>query len=196
MDYSKATDEQIKVIFDWEDGVSSRLLKGLYEEALNRRLFDSKILFWINNYFGSSHRAEQQTKLDIEDLLWIGYELGYEHIDRYKPIKPFARYWYTAFNSQMGTLIRRTNAQKRTADICPLDEAIEWTVPDSHNTELTAINRVYIESIMSQLRDTEKEIVMRRYEGYTYPEIAKMQGVSKGEMRKRVMLYQKRIKGA
>lgn len=195
MDYSKATNEQLKVILDWEEGVSSHLIRKLYEEVLDRRLMDSKITHWIYRYFGTKRRAEEQTRLTVEDLLWIGYELGHECIDRYKPIKPFTHFWYTVFTYKIRDIARDNKAQMRTAEIQPLDDMVEWSIPDSHDTEKTAINRVIIENIMNQLRDTEKEIVIKRYEGYTYPEIARMQGVSNGGMQKRVTLYKKRLQG-
>ena len=163
---------------------------------MNRRLFDYKIKNWIYNYFHFAKKAEKQTGMTTQDLLWICYEIGYEYIKSYKPEKPFVYYWNTIFINRVTHIVRGHTAQKRTGDVCSLEGMNEWTIPGGNNTEPIAISRVYIESVMNQLTDKEKEIVIKRYQGYTFKEIAAIQGMSVGCIQKRIFLYRKRLKGA
>ena len=196
MDYSKATDEQLKTIIEWDNDIPTHFLKELYEEVMNRRIYDDRIKRWIYKYFRYPRKAEEQTGVSVEDLLWICYEAGHESLKDYKPNQPFMVYWYSIFLNRLIGMIRKHTAQKRTGDVCSLEGMNEWTVPGGNHTEPIALNRVYIESIMNQLTDKEKEIVIKRYQGYTFKEIAAIQGMSVGCIQKRITLYRKRIKGA
>ena len=196
MDYSKATDDQLKTIIEWDEAVPTHLLKEVYLEAMSRQIYKNRIYHWILKYFRYQERAEQQTGLSIEDLFWICYETGHEYLKDWKPNKPFIFFWYSVFINKTIMIVRKHTAQKRTGDVCSLEGMEEWKVPGGNNTEPIAINRVYIESILNQLTDKEKEIVIKRYQGYTFKEIAEIQGMSKGCIQKRIELYRKRIKGA
>ena len=196
MDYSKATDEQIKVIIEWDTGIPTLLLKDVFEEAMRRKLFHKKITYFIYKQFKTTANTEKQTGLTIEDLIWICYEKGYENIDRFTPTKPFGAYWHTLITREIQTIARDRNAKKRSGNVCFLEDIDEWKIPGGNHTEPIAINRVYIESIMNQLTDIEKEIVIKRYEGYLYSEIGEMQGITKVGVIQRVKKYLERIKGA
>ena len=196
MDFTKATDEQIKSMIEEDVGVPTPLLKQVYEEAMKRQVFHKKIEYFIIKFFKNAPTAEWKTGLSIEELIWICYEIGYEFIDRYKPNKPFGALWHSVMVRKIKDIARDYNAQKRTGDVCSLDDMNEWRIPGGNHTEPIALQRVYIDTLMNQLTDTEKEIVIMRYQGYYMHEIGKKQGVSGSGIQKRIELYQKRLKGA
>ena len=196
MDYTKATDNQLKNIIEQDIGVPAHLLKGVYEEAMNRNLFRPKIVHLIIQRFGSAEKTERSTGLAVEDLLWICYERGYELIGRYELNKPFSSLWNTVMINEILLAAQKHNALKRTANVYSLEDTHEWAIPGGNHTEPIALARIQIEHLMSQLTETEKEIVIKRYQGYSLREIGKMQGISLGGVYKRIMLYKKRLKGA
>ena len=198
MNFIKATDQQIKTIIEGDVGVPTPLLKQAFEEAMNRNLFRPKIIYMIIQRFGSKEKTERSTGLTVEDLLWICYERGYEMIGRYdnELNKPFSSLWNTVMINEMLLAVQKHKALKRTADVYSLEDTYEWTIPGGNHTEPIALARIHIEHLMSQLTETEKEIVIRRYQGYSLREIGKMQGVSLSGVHKRIELYKKRLKGA
>ena len=196
MDFTKATDQQIKTIIEGDVGVPTPLLKQAFEEAMTRKLFDGKIKAHIITFFKNERNAEFLTGMFVEDLIWICYELGFEYMDNYKPVKPFGGFWYTVIVRRLRDITRDNNAQKRTGEVYSLEDTHEWNLPGYTHTESTALRRVYIDSLMNQLTDTEKEIVIMRYQGYYLREIGEKQGMSRGGIQKRIELYLKRLKGA
>lgn len=196
MNFTKATDEQLKTIIEWDSGIPTLLLKDAYEESVRRRVLDNKVCYWIIKYFKTKRNAECKTGLPLEDLLWISYELGFEIMDNYNPTHPFAAYWYTIIIRKMATLTRKNTAQKRTGEVYSLEQTNEWTIPGVTHVEHTVLNKIYFENLMNQLTEIEREIVIKRYEGYLYQEIANMQGISKQGLYKRIKVFQKRLKGA
>lgn len=198
MNFTKATDKQLKTIIEWDIGVPTHLLKEVYEEIMGRRILDNKIYTWIFSFFKSKANAETKTGMATEDLLWICYELGYEILDNYKPDLPFIAYWYRGAIRKIKDIARNNTRLKRSCNkTFSWDDMEDWKLPaGNNNTETTAINRVYIESLMSRLREVEKEIVIMRYLGYANREIGARQGVSRQEIENRMKRFRKRLKGA
>ena len=196
MNFTKATDEQIKTIIEWDIGVPTPLLKEAYEETVRRRVLDKKVCHWIIKYFKTKTNAERKTGLPLEDLLWISYQLGFECMGNYNPTHPFAAYWYTIITRKLTNIARMNTAQKRHGEVYLLEDMHEWTIPGVTHVEPTVLNKIFFENVMSQLTQKEKEIVIKRYQGYKNQEIADMQGISKQGMHKRIKVYQKRLKGA
>ena len=196
MDFTKATDEQIKNIIEEDVGIPTPLLKEVYEEAMKRNLFHSKIIYTIIKKFGTKENTERTTGLTIDDLVWIAYERGYEIIGRYKLTVPFAALWHTTIVNELSVIITRANAQKRKGNVYSMEDTYEWKSVGGYNTEPIAINRIRIEKIMDKLTETEKEIVLKRYQGYTMREIGEMLGVTKNGIMKRIILFQNRLRRA
>lgn len=198
MKLSKATKVQLKNILEWDHMVPAPLLWEVYEESVKREVHKRFVVSCILNLFGSPDRAERMTKMNLNELKWFCYEKGFEAIKKFSPGKrPFIALWSIFIRRALRDLARDLSAQKRTAEIISFDEAGDWSLPPaSHNTEKTALNRVYIESLLNHLTETEKEIALKRYEGYTLNEIADMQGITRSGIQRRIQLYVKRIKGA
>lgn len=197
MNISKATKEQIKNILEWDHMVPTPLLCEVYEESVKKEVHKRFVVSCILNLFGSPERAERLTKMNLNELKWFCYERGFEAVKKFTPgNRPFIALWSIYIRRHLKDLARDLSAQKRSAEIISLEQAGDWSLPPTaHNTEKTALNRVYIESLLNHLTDTEKEIAFKRYEGYTLNEIADMQGITKSGIQRRIQLYVKRIKG-
>ena len=196
MNFTKATDQQLKTIIESDTNVPAPLLKKAYEEAMGRKLFHKKIEYFIIKFFKNKATAERKTGLSIEELMWICYEVGHEFIERYKPDKPYGAFWYGTMLRKIKDIARDNNTQKRTGTVYSLEGTHDWIIPGGNHTEPIALQRVYIDSLMNQLTDIEKEIVIMRYQGYYLHEIGKKQGISRGGIQRRIENYQKRLKGA
>lgn len=197
MDYTRATDEQLINIIEWDIGIPTPLLKEVYEEVVKRRILDQTVFRWINSRYKSKVYAESLTGLALEDLLWIGYEVGYEIITNdYKPTHPFIGYWCKSYLYTLRNISATHKAEKRQAEVCSLEDIYEWKMPRGNHTERIALNRIYIESLMNQLSDTEKNMILKRYQGYSFKEIGEMYGLTQECTRKRIVRFQKRLKGA
>ena len=196
MNFTKATDEQIKTIIEGDVGVPTPLLKQAYEEAVRRRTLDKQVCNWIIKFFKTKTNAERKTGLPIEDLLWISYDIGFGNMRNYKPTHPFAAFWYRAIIRKMMTIAKKNTAQKRTGEVYSLEDTNDWKIPGFTHVEQTVLNKIYIENLLNQLTETEKEIVVKLYQGYLHREIAQMQGISKHGLYKRIRVYQKRLQGA
>lgn len=195
MNFSNATNEQLKNIIEWDEGCIGTLLYPIYEECVKRDLYDAFITGFLIKLFLSVQRAEKLTKMNYDELKWFSYEQGFEAMKKFKPgNRPFIALWSNVIKRGLIELVRKQNAQKRTAEIFNIDEMVLNIPMAHHDTEKTAINRVYIDSILNNLRPKEKEIVLARYQGYTLKEIGRMQGVSRSGIQKRINLYLKRLK--
>lgn len=197
MNLTKATKVQLKNILEWDHLVPSPLLREVYEESVKREVHKRFVVSCILNLFGSPERAERLTKMTLNELKWFCYERGFEAVKKFTPgNRPFIALWSIYIRRYLKDLARDLSAQKRSAEIISLEQAGDWFLPPAaHNTEKTALNRVYIESLLNHLTDTEKEIAIKRYEGYTLDEIADAQGITKSGIQRRIQLYVKRIKG-
>ncbi|MEH7392592.1 hypothetical protein [Bacillus sp. JJ1474] len=196
MNLTKASNQQLKNIIEWDEHCPTLLLYQIYEEAIKRDLYKYFIGGCLIKYFGTIQKAEIATKLSDDELKWYCYQKGFEALEKFEPgILPFTGLWGKYIKFAIRDLARDHRAQKRSAEIVDIDHVGHWVLPPAnHNTEKTALNRIHIESLMDRLRDYEKEIVLKRFEGYTLLEIANMQGVTKTGIQRRIQLYVKRLK--
>lgn len=198
MNLSKATNQQLKNIIEWDNQCPVILLSRIFEEAVNREVHKHFIIGCIIKFFGSKHKAEKSTKLTMDELKWLCYEKGFEALKVFQPgNRPFIALWSDFMRKALREEARTHKAQKRTAEIICIDKVGDWILPASHyNTEKTAMNRIHIESILNKMHPSEIEIALKRYEGYTLDEIGHMQGITKSGIQRRIQSYLKRIKGA
>lgn len=195
MNLSNSSNKQLKNIIEWDNHCPTILLYQVYEESVKRDLYRYFIVGCIIKFFRTSENAERMTKLTSDELKWLCYEKGFEALKIFKPgNRPFIALWSRFIKYTFRDLARDQKAQKRTAEIIDIDDVGDWILPQaSHNTERTALNRIYIQSLMDQLSDTEKEIATKRYVGYTLDEIAEIQGITKSGIQQRIRTYVKRL---
>jgi RNA polymerase sigma factor (sigma-70 family) len=198
MNVFKANNQQLKNIIEWDNDCPAPVLYQIYDEAVKRDIYKHFVIGCIIKFFRSTVRAERLTKMTIDELKWFCYEKGFEALDKFTPgNRPFIALWGFVIKYGIRDIARNHNAQKRSAEISQIDDIGDWILPQSHhNTEMTAINRVYINSLLTKLTRTEIEIVFMRYEGYTLDEVAFQQNITKSGIQKRIQLYLKKLKEA
>lgn len=196
MNITLASINQIKIIIEHDSDCPTNLLYQIYEESVKRDMYQTFILGCILKYFRTTMRAERLTKITVDELKWLCYEKGFEALEVFNPgNRPFIAVW-SHFIKRAFHEVKRTNeAKKRTAELIDIDDMI-IEVSDGRNTEKTAISRLYINSLFELMTDAEKQIAIKRYQGYTLDEIAAIQGVSKSGIQKRISTYVGRLKEA
>ncbi len=191
-----ATNEQLKTIIDWDSDCSIPLLYQVFEECVKRDLYKSMLKGYIINFFKSEKNAEKLTRMTMDELKWIAYEQGFVALKKFTPgNRSLLALWVVIVKRKLREIARDNQAQKRSAELVDIDEQFGGVPHPHYNTEQTALNRIRIESIMSELNDTEKEIVLLRYQGYTLLEIGNKQGVTVSGIQKRIKMYLKKIAG-
>lgn len=196
MDYTKATKQQLKNILEWDENIPAPLLPGVYEEAVRRDIFKAYLSGIIFRVFGTSENAEKSTRMTMDELRWAMYEKGFETVKAFKPgDKPFVRVWAFFSKRLLIGIFREQNAQKRTAEIIDIDSVGEWVLPSSwRNTEKAALDRIYVKTLIGHMTETEKEIFLKRAEGYTQKEIGQIQGISRTGVQKKINFFIDKVK--
>lgn len=189
------TKEQLKHIIEHDHQAPPGTLSAAYEESVRRETYKHFVIGCILKYFRTTERAERLTKMTTDELKWLCYEKGFEALKVYKPgNRPFIALWSVYIKRGLRDAHRTHQAQKRTAELVEYEGVRDWVLPSPDHTEKTVLDRLHIQEIFNQLRDHEKEIVLKRYEGFTMHEIAEMQGVTKPGMQKRIHLITKRLR--
>lgn len=195
MNLSKASNSQLQNILEWDEGCSNVLLYPIYEECVKRDSYNSFIIGFLIKLYGSTKKAEQLTRLSVDEIKWLSYEQGFKILKVFKPgNRPFIAAWSHVIKYKIQEIIRKQYAKKRTGEEINIDEMVIGIPSSNHDTEKIAINRVYIEFLFQNLRPFEKEIVLARYQGFTLDEIGAMQGVTTPGIQKRIKTYVKRLR--
>jgi hypothetical protein len=73
MDFTKATNDQLEIIFQYESDCSPSLLEGVAIEMITRRLLDGIILFSAKKVFRNvPYVLTYRLKMDSDELIHIG----------------------------------------------------------------------------------------------------------------------------
>jgi RNA polymerase sigma factor (sigma-70 family) len=179
MNWIKATNDQLKVIIGNDGECPSPLLYGALEEATRRNLYKPYLLKVLISRFKSIPYLENLTKLTIDEILNLCYEKAFDAIKFHKPGNGyFLSFWKRFIHNALNDVIERNQRKKRTAEMISLNEE-EIQIVDDFNTERKAINRVILESLLSQLPREEQYIVLKYNAFYTFREIGKDIGRSR-----------------
>lgn len=187
MDYTKATDDQLKVIVESDGECPSSLLYPVLEEVVRRDLYKNYMIRVLNSRYKAIRYVEHLTKLSFDELKYLLYEQAFEALKHYKPGKnPFLKFWvnfmFTALNYETRKY-RRKCRQGETVHID--DEKVFIRLVDDNNTERKAINRVLLGSLLQHINEKERFILLRRNDDYTFQEIANEIGYSREYVRKK-----------
>lgn len=181
MDFSKATDEQLRTIVEHELNVKTSLLKVLMNEYIGRGLFDGLIKSIINQVF-------QADKRDYNELLPEGYLSIAKSLNTYQPEKStFGFYVYLNMKNDFIMLQEKTYAEKRKSNLdnASLNEPVSHSNPteqvefirSNNNVEKTVVNKLYWEQEFAKLIPREREALLLFSQGYSMTEIATMFGL-------------------
>ena len=198
MDFTKATNKQLKVIIEHDGEVPASLLHQILEEVIRRDLYQNYIGQILIRRYGTLQQAEQLMRLTFDEIKYLCYEQAFETLRFYKPGKNnFLSFWSSFIANTIKTEIRKYTMQKRSADTQSIDdENVHVQIVNDHNTERKVINRMMIESLFKRMSEKEQFIVMKLAEGYSYIEISKMCGYGRNYANNIHYKMIKRLKGA
>jgi RNA polymerase sigma factor (sigma-70 family) len=184
MDYSNATDEQLKTIIRFDKDCPAHLLSGVVTEMMNRSLFEGLIKNAIIKRFTRIEIAASVLKMDEEDMFQYCQMTIFEALNTYVPGKQtFVYYAFLCLRSKLSHLEQQIKAEKRkvyeglisTDD----DTNILSFLQSQSNVELTVVRKIMLEDGFSALREIEKNMITLEQQGYTQCEIAEMFGMNK-----------------
>lgn len=187
MDYTKATDQQIKVILEDDGECPPLLLREVMEEAVRRDLYSHYMIRMLNNWFKAVRFAEHTLKLTFDEIKYTLYMEAFNALRFYKPGKgSFKDFWVRFMINAVRREKRQYEAEKRTAEFFYIDEDPgKVQLIDDHNTERKAVNRVYIGWLLSKLTEEEQNIVLQYNKDRTFKEIGNGLGRSTEYARKK-----------
>lgn len=185
MNWTIATNQQLKSIIEQDGECSPHLLYGALEEVVRRDLYNNYIVRLINRRYKAIKYLEYLTKLTFDEIKLLSYEQMFEALKFYKPGKcPFIQFWpnfiHTAFNYET----RKYRTKMRTAEFVYMDET-PIQIVDDHNLERKVVNRVYLEQLLSVLTSEDRMIFLQYNNDSTFAEIGKQIGRSREHVRKK-----------
>jgi RNA polymerase sigma factor (sigma-70 family) len=187
MDYTKATNDQLMIIAQYDNSCPSSLLRGLAVEMMNRHLWDNLIVYagrqaFINLNYTLSHLL----KISHKELIQIGQIEIIKQVERFKPgMRTFTSFICMCLIAKFKKVKRDIKTEKRIANIDTknvdsLDIKIQERIFLSPiNVEQYVINKITIEECWDVLRDVEKKAILMDMQGYSQFEIAETFGFSK-----------------
>lgn len=191
MNWSIATNEQIKVVINHDGQCPAALLYQALEEAVRRDLYKNFMFDLIQRRFRSMEFAEYILKTPFDELKQILYIVGFKALESYSPGKnSFFSFWMRFMNTKLSEISRAHGAQKRQGETTSIDlvtqddEDYQIQLVSDINVERLIINRMFISELLSRLTPLEKEVVLLREQGYTFIEIGEKFGFTPGYMNK------------
>ena len=184
MQWDKATDEQLLVIFKYDHHVPKHHAIELISELTRRRIMDKFILHHIRKSFD---RYSKERKYEYDDLIQWGYYAVSEALQYYKTGKgAISTLCHLSIERRMIKEFWKSSADKRTGETISLNnqqhdenetEFID-RITDNQNVEKTVVNRVLMEGWFSLLDEIEVNILKMFADGYSMNEIARVMGYS------------------
>jgi RNA polymerase sigma factor (sigma-70 family) len=183
MNYTNATDQQLRTIIHHDKDIPSSLLEGVVLEMIQRNLFKNIISFASKREFDNLTYMLHYLKLDYEDLKQIAHMEIIHIVPNFKPGKmSFKSFAVMCIAMRFGKLIRAQGQAKRranigTSDVDDLTEGIQTTLfQSSLNVEQYVINKITIENSWGALSEVEQKAVLLEQCGYKQLEIAQLLG--------------------
>lgn len=184
MDFLKATNQQIKVIIESDGDCPPHLLYQAVEEAIRRNLFVG-LMYTLVTKKMSIEYVEQVLKTTLADIQQAFNIKAFDALKFYKPGKnPFISFWTRFMLIELSEIIKFNNSQKRTGTTVTIDddEVRPIHIVSDHNVERLVLNRLDIQKRLSVLTPFQREIVLLREKGYTFPEIGEKMGYGRAYM--------------
>jgi RNA polymerase sigma factor (sigma-70 family) len=187
MDFTKATNDQLMIIAQYDNSCPSSLLRGLAVEMMKRHLWDNLIVYagrqaFINLNYTLSHLL----KISHKELIQIGQIEISQQVERFKPgMRTFTSFICMCLIAKFKKLKRDAKTEKRIANIDTKDvDRLEIKMQEKIfqspiNVEQYVINKITIEECWDVLRDVEKKAILMDMQGYSQYEIAETFGFNK-----------------
>jgi RNA polymerase sigma factor (sigma-70 family) len=186
MDYTKATDDQLKTIIRYDHSCSPSLLEGVVKEMLNRYLFDAMIKACVKSIMDIK-TVETIYKMSLEDFLQIGRTVIYTTVQRYDETKntAFFTFIHLVVRSKLIHALRRLQRTKRderynislNKKVSESDE-FSYKFPSNVNVERYVVTKLFLEEQIPKLNEFQKQVLTLRWKGYQFAEISQILGRS------------------
>jgi RNA polymerase sigma factor (sigma-70 family) len=187
MDYSLATDKQLKTIVQSDKDCPSSLLREVAIEMIKRELWKGYILYAAKQVFFDVKPTILYTlQMSIEEFIHIGHIEILKIVEKFQPGKiSFKSYVILCFATYCKNLKRTAEAVKRkanlyTEEVSTLDPKLQDRIFRSPvNVEKYVIDKITLEDCLSQLNEIERKALYLEAMGYTQYEIAEQLGYHK-----------------
>lgn len=204
MDWTKATDEQLKNIISNDKDCPTHLLSGVVTEMLNRNLLDRLAYRVIIKRFRRIEIAINVLKTTEEDLMQFCRMKIFESVNKYK--QGLSCFLYLAFRyliSELRGLEVKAKAEKRKIYDSLLSSDAEMEsgeffinfFPSNMNVEREVIRKISLEEKLGPLSEQEKRTLLLYVKGYCMEEIAEIEHISKSGVSRRMKKITQKISG-
>lgn len=176
-----ATDEQLWAVMEWEKGCPLPLLKECFEEAVKRGMIRMRVLLAVKKVFKHLKFAQKQLKMEVEDILQLGYEAAWKALEGHKTNEhALDKIMFIHIKQHLLMQWEKWTAKKRRGEEVTIDKLQYYMEDQRSNVEQAVVNKLMLESQLSLLTEDEKKTVLLTMKGYTSREIAKFMGVANG----------------
>lgn len=195
MRWDLATNDQLWTIIRTDAECPLPLMEGLFQEAVRRGMIKRLILATAKRVFHSIEFACKKLKMDVDDIVQLGYEGALRAIKNFTPGRGTFRHMLNmSVSASLINELERLEASKRQAELVSMDEPIgngenglEYYLNDNKtNVEKTVITKMRLEEKLQLLNEIQRDTFMRLFEGYNYEEIGKQMGVTKAAVFQRI----------
>ncbi len=184
MNWTNATNEQLKAIAFHDNSIPTHLASGVALEMIYRKLWSGIIVYAAKKaYRNVKYTLELSLKMTFDELIHIGHIEIMESLKKYQPgMRTIKTYVIMHLIGRFINLKRAAEQEMRIANIGTKDvDRLEEKVRDKLfqspvNVERQVINKVMIDSAWTVLREVEKKAVLLEQQGYEQYEIAEMLG--------------------
>ena len=183
MNLSAATNQQLKIIMNYDRYCPKHLLKEVVHEMLNRGMLKNFAMYHSRRYFGIVRSRETKLGLEDSDIIQLGYIGILKALEKYEVGKSsFSAFSLYYMQAEWQGHMRKFNAEKRTMDresvsteveINGEGETLREFLPSTDNVEKTVLMKMYFESQIEKLTKLQKTAIFGYIRGYDMKEIAK-----------------------
>ncbi|PLT34104.1 hypothetical protein CUU64_07655 [Bacillus sp. V5-8f] len=155
------------------------------------------MLKFISKWFSKQY-VEEVLHTTIEDIIQVFSIKAFDALKWFKPGKhPFLGFWARFMVNALKDIARNSKLQKRLGQTVTIDDEEQpiHLVSDK-NAERLVINRLWLHELFSLLSEKERTVVIRRFNNYTFPEIAEQMGFSRSHPRKIYLQALEKMRGA
>jgi RNA polymerase sigma factor (sigma-70 family) len=184
MDYSLATDKQLRMIAQYDPDCSPSLLEGLAIEMIKRRLWDGIIMYAAKQtYFNVKETLTTKLQMDNEEFIHIAHIHILKSVEKFQPgRRNFKSYIIMCLISYFKHIRRDAEALKRKANL--FTENVDGLEPKLQermfqspvNVEKYVIDKITLENMLKPLREVERKALYLEAMGYTQYEIGEQLG--------------------
>jgi RNA polymerase sigma factor (sigma-70 family) len=199
MDYTKASNQQLKVILSEDRELPPYLLLGAVEEAIRRDIYHYLIINLITKFFKSTFVAEKMTDTSLDDLIQVCYIEMHRNIKYYKH-GSYIYFWMRCIRTKLIDVVQKAKAEKRKINQLKSslydreneNEVIQIVADE--NVERKVVNSLYLDYLFQFVSKKQLEVLQLMKKGYSRPDVAEILGMSHDAVEKRFHDAKIRIK--